>query len=374
VADHVEDLCEEAERVMGSLDGVIMPELALTNDDYEAVRERVLAKSLLLIAGVGRQAREHERGENYLCVDVPLSKHHAIHFRQDKQHRWRIDPAQIKTYNIGAGLDPSCSYWEDIWIGDRRLLFLVLRPWLVTSVLICEDLARHDPVGELLRGVGPHLVVALLMDGPQLDFRWSNRYATALADDPGSSVISVSSLGMVQLSRREPKDPPNRTVALWKDSDEARAKELLLPDGAEALALTVSVKYTTETTADARDCHNASAVPVLTGVHSIRRSSESIHRVDAKPGRIEFLAPHEASVLARLVQQDTLVDAGPTLLGTLTGEARSLGKEIWRQKLDQKPFATLGSREDFAELPTPEQIETAKRIIDWFNTNRQDEP
>jgi 5-methylcytosine-specific restriction enzyme A len=52
-----------------------------------------------------------------------------------------------------------------------------------------------------MRSVGPNLVVALLMDGPQLTARWPARYASVLADDPGSSVLTLTSLGMCLRSR-----------------------------------------------------------------------------------------------------------------------------------------------------------------------------
>ena len=239
-------------------------------------------------------------------MDVPLSRHHAVHFRQEKHHRWRLDGSQIKTYNIGARLNPEGAYWENIEIGDRRLLFLVLRPWLVTAVLICEDLARHDPVGELLRGVGPHLVVALLMDGPQLANRWSSRYAAVLADDPGSSVISISSLGMVGLSRPDSNTPVNRTVALWKDGSDGGARELSIPDNAAALALTISVKYHGELTADARKDGDSAASPILTGVHAISLRDKGTPVEPQTPTKVHFLAAHEAAALARLVQQNTI--------------------------------------------------------------------
>jgi hypothetical protein len=68
-------------------------------------------------------------------------------------------------------------------------------------VLICEDLARQDPAAELVRAVGPNLLVALLMDGPQLANRWPARYAAVLAEDPGTSILTLTSLGMVERSR-----------------------------------------------------------------------------------------------------------------------------------------------------------------------------
>ncbi|MBI1787406.1 MAG: hypothetical protein HYR60_07630 [Acidobacteria bacterium] len=374
VADEVDRLCEEAHRVLGSLDGVVMPELSLTVGDYHAVRERVLARSLMLIAGVGHEATSESRGENQLCVDVPLSRHHAVSFRQGKHHRWRLDGGQIRTYGIGAGLNPENAYWENIAIGDRRLLFLVLRPWLVTSVMICEDLARHDPVGELLRAVGPHLVVALLMDGPQLANRWPSRYAAALADDPGSSVLSISCLGMVGLSRPRPTSPSSRTVALWKDASDGYAHELDVQEGAAALALTISVKYDCELTADARSDGRTAAFPVLTGVHQIRHPTEPATPVLAKKPSVHFLAPHEAAALARLVQQDRRIDPAPALVCELTGEARAVAREIWRLKTDHPTEVEMAKwrakPEDFAELPTVEQTETAERIFQWFKTNQ----
>jgi hypothetical protein len=45
------------------------------------------------------------------------------------------------------------------------------------------------------------LLIALLMDGPQLKSRWSGRYAGVLAEDPGSSVLTLTSLGMALRSR-----------------------------------------------------------------------------------------------------------------------------------------------------------------------------
>jgi hypothetical protein len=51
-----------------------------------------------------------------------------------------------------------------------------------------------------MNAIGPNLVIALLMDGPQLENRWPARYATVLAEDPGSAVLTVTSLGMVRRS------------------------------------------------------------------------------------------------------------------------------------------------------------------------------
>jgi hypothetical protein len=85
--------------------------------------------------------------------------------------------------------------------------------------------------------MGPSLVIAVLMDGPQLDRRWPGRYAGALADDPGCSVLTLTSLGMMERSVLPGESEP-RQIALWKDAS-GQARELSLPRGAHALVLSL---------------------------------------------------------------------------------------------------------------------------------------
>ena len=79
-----------------------------------------------------------------------------------------------------------------------------------------------DARADVLRAIGPNLVVALLMDGPQIVQRWPGRYATVLADDPGSSVLTVNSYGLVRRGNavrkaRKPPEDGNDAVILWKE-------------------------------------------------------------------------------------------------------------------------------------------------------------
>jgi hypothetical protein len=165
------------------------------------------------------------------------------------------------------------TWWEDCHVDDRSLAFVAYAPWLTLCALVCEDLARPDPVGEIVRAVGPNLVVALLMDAPQLDFRWPGRYATVLADDPGCSVLTVSSLGMVDLSRPPAGIPRSRAVALWKDAKDKKAHPLELPEEGEALILNLAGDYFEEFSADGRRDDGATAYPVLAGVHIVERAT-----------------------------------------------------------------------------------------------------
>ena len=85
--------------------------------------------------------------------------------------------------------------------------------------------------------IGPTIVSTALLDGPQLTSRWSARYASVLADDPGSAVMTLTSYGMVQRSR-----PPGRdaspVIALWKDPAQG-TREISLEPGAHGVLLTV---------------------------------------------------------------------------------------------------------------------------------------
>jgi hypothetical protein len=179
-----------------------------------------------------------------------------------------MDGSQVKQYDLGQSLDTGLSLWEHIDIPDRQLHFFAAKRWLTFCFLVCEDLARQDPVTKLVRAVGPDLVIALLMDGPQISQRWPARYAAVLAEDPGCSVLTLTNLGMVDRSRRNgPQAPshacPNckhswtepekksRAVALWRDRTQGNV-EIELEAGAEAIVLTLTRKKETEYSVDGR--------------------------------------------------------------------------------------------------------------------------
>ena len=117
----------------------------------------------------------------------------------------------------------------------RSIQFGLNRHEAVIAPLICEDLARFDPVLPVINAVGPNLVIALLMDGPQLESRWSGHYATVLAEDPGSAVLTFTCIGMVERARRVGEDV-RRTIALWKEPG-GQAREIYLPAGHHGVVL-----------------------------------------------------------------------------------------------------------------------------------------
>lgn len=190
---------------------------------------------------------------------------------QLKHHRWCLDRNQILQYGLGGRLPASRECWERTAIGSRTVNFVTLGSWLTMCVLVCEDLARQDPVADVIRAVGPNMVFALLMDGPQLRNRWPSRYASVLAEDPGSSVLTITSLGMAKRSRRREEEAamPDRsgTIALWRDAIYGE-REISIENGHDACVLSLVCRTTREFTIDGRDDNEQAHFPVFAGVHS----------------------------------------------------------------------------------------------------------
>lgn len=135
---------------------------------------------------------------------------------QEKHHRWFLDKNQLRNYNLAASLAPSKKWWENIEVGKRKLTTLETQNGVILCPLICEDLARQEPVAQAVRAIGPNLVISLLLDGPQIAPRWPGKYAAVLSDDPGSSVLSVTALGMT-LRATGLGHEPSKDIALWSE-------------------------------------------------------------------------------------------------------------------------------------------------------------
>lgn len=267
---HVEELYLEAISMMGRIDGIVFPELALVPEEFEALRNAEFTQKIFLVSGIAKGPDEESSfGANELYCDIPNRERMV----QSKHHRWKLDKSQIIQYGLGSLLNPERSWWEHINVDNRKLNFVSLLPWLVMSVVICEDLARPDPVGDLLRAVGPNLVLALLMDGPQIKERWSARYATTLAEDPGCSVLSLTSAGMSKLSRPASGVNRSKVVGLWKDAHSSTPVEIELPENCGGVVVSMTVRWMDEWTADGREDRGATGYPLLSGIHGVKKTS-----------------------------------------------------------------------------------------------------
>jgi hypothetical protein len=244
------ELIKSSEPEVDQVHAIVLPETALRKEFADKVAEILLKKTDLDLFITGVVSGHKDDARNMAAMYRFVNKEKILSSFQSKHHRWCLDGDQIRRYHLGHVMDPHSRWWEQIDVSYRNCYVTVFRPGATVSVLICEDLARYDPVLTVMNAIGPNLVVALLMDGPQLEHRWPGRYATVLADDPGSAVLTVTSLGMVSRSAM-PGDTQNREIALWKESD-GKAKALRLPKGDHALLLTLTSQSVEQFTLDGR--------------------------------------------------------------------------------------------------------------------------
>jgi len=237
---------------------VILPEAALNHMFHYKVTRALMKECPAVeafISGVTQKRVGDELVEgNFVSHTQFLSaggSRQIVQTIREKHHRWRLDEPQIEVYGLGRQLTPRVLWWEAIEITSRALDVVALRTGATMSVLICEDLARVDPCQGAVRAIGPSLVVSILMDGSQLATRWPARYATVLAEDPGSAVLTVSSLGLINRTRLSNGSRPAWSIALWRD-DRSGPSEILLPIGAHAVSLTLRAARRTEATLDGR--------------------------------------------------------------------------------------------------------------------------
>lgn len=247
-----------------SIDAIVFPELALNGRIYLELADR-LKNSMpgleIFISGVSDEA---DRPGNFVAVTTfrkqdgtstgtPFSQSVI----REKHHRWKLEKQQIEMYGLESALNSRFSWWEDIDLISRRIDFTTFRRRSVLAAMICEDLARVDPCQELLRSVGPNLIVALLMDAAQIPERWSARYATVLAEDPGSSVLTVTSRALIARQQAVSKlkgeeIPENNSIALWRDDHHRRLMPLQCPPEAQAVWLKLWSSPVNDTTLDGR--------------------------------------------------------------------------------------------------------------------------
>lgn len=266
---------------VGSIHLAIAPESSLGYDNSDsdelsrfemALRERHVDAYVTGVRGLATAAGRGP-GINGLVSGglVGDQSRYARRELQHKHHRWIMDSSQVDQYSLGSILDPELTWYENIQIRPRCLHLFTLGGISVCP-LICEDLARQDPVVDVVRALGPSLVVVLLMDGPQFADRWSARYASVLNDDPGSAVVTLTSKGMVRRWRSTWR-PQRDVVGLWKGSD-GPMREICLTPGSGAIVLSLKLKDITQCTADGRTGSRKTHELKLIGIHQVSVAQE----------------------------------------------------------------------------------------------------
>lgn len=306
---------------VGRVDAVLLPESAV--DESEVDDLEVLLEShgvAMLNAGVRQRSSQAGRFPSnwvHISASPRLEKGASrptsaagqwFRIRQNKHHRWSLDEEQILQYHLGGALHPHVRWWEAMEVPRRKVHFVELGDEIAIVSLVCEDLAQIDSVAEVIRSVGPTVVFTPLLDGPQLSSRWAARYASVLADDPGSAVLTLTSFGMVQRSRPHRRDA-SPVVALWKDPV-GGLREIPLEAGAQGILLTLCGNRATRRSADGRSPVDNVIDYFDVAVHQVRVGNASSMASNSGPGP---LAP-------RVLEADELT--------ILTGWAQALAEAL----------------------------------------------
>ena len=257
----VDAVRKAAEAQCPAVHGFVFPELSLDYDTYRLVQqhlEATMPTAEILIGGISSDA--HGRKGNFVAAST-FPGHAAVgsnEVRQtvrEKHHRWKLDQSQLRDYGLLGTLSPELSWWENISLQSRQVDFTVMRRDSVVAAMICEDLARVDPCQQIIRAVGPNLVIALHMDAPQVEARWPARYATVLADDPGCAVLTLTSRGLMTLQHRLGtfrSTGDDRVVAMWRDDGASKPIRLTCPYDAQAVLLTIVEQPVVDVALDGR--------------------------------------------------------------------------------------------------------------------------
>lgn len=250
-----------AEAQCPAVHGFVFPELSLDYDTYKLVQqhlEATMPTAEILIGGISSDDRG--RKGNFVAAstfpgNAAAGSNEVRQTVREKHHRWKLDQSQLRDYGLLGTLSPELSWWENISLQSRQVDFTVMRRDSVVAAMICEDLARVDPCQQIIRAVGPNLVIALLMDAPQVEARWPARYATVLADDPGCAVLTLTSRGLMTLQHRLGtfrSTGDDRVVGMWRDDGASKPIRLTCPYDAQAVLLTIVEQSVVDVALDGR--------------------------------------------------------------------------------------------------------------------------
>jgi hypothetical protein len=272
--DLVDRMLAAALDEVDTVNAVILPESAVDVGEIDGL-EALLSRHGVtgLIAGVrGRPEQPGQFPRNWVHIGVSTGEV-WVHIRQRKHHRWSLDESQIHQYHLGGALHPHIRWWEAMEVPRRSVQFVEIGDGATLVSLVCEDLAQIDDVASVIRSVGPMIVVTPVLDGPQLSSRWAARYASVLADDPGSAVLTLTSFGMAQRSR-PPGQNPSAVVALWKDPGQG-TREIPLEPGAQGILLSANADRATRHSYDGRRPVKNGSKLFNVSIYQVRASTAS---------------------------------------------------------------------------------------------------
>jgi hypothetical protein len=324
------------------VDIVVLPESAVEHGEIDGL-EALLSRHGVTGLITGVRERPQQPGafpRNWVHIGVSVGGQ-WVHIAQAKHHRWSLDDGQICQYHLSGALHPHVRWWEAAEIPRRSIQFVELGGDVTLASLVCEDLAQTDDVAGVIRAIGPMLVVTPLLDGPQLGSRWAARYASVLADDPGSAVLTLTSFGMAHRSR-PPGFGRSPVVALWKGPGQ-EAREIPLEPGAQGILLSANAARAAKRSYDGRrPLDNGSQFGDVT-IRQIRASGNGLVLPDSHAHWSSQAAPSRA-----------VLEADELTILTSWAEAAADALVFAPKRFEAVPVAAQAGASWRAGLPIPQ--------------------
>jgi hypothetical protein len=360
--DLIDRMLIAAKDEVDNIDVVCLPESAVEEselDELEVLLHRHGVPGL--VTGVRRRPQQPDQLPRNWVQIAQSTGEHWLRIRQNKHHRWSLDEGQIYQYHLGGALHPHIRWWEGMEVPRRSLQLVEVGEGVTVVSLVCEDLAQIDDVADLLRSVGPTLVITPLLDGPQLSSRWAGRYASVLADDPGSAVLTLTSAGMARRSRPHGRDASS-VIGLWKDPVRG-TREIPLEADAEGVLLTASADIVTRRSGDGRQPVDNCTEFFDMGIHQVRAANASSNGPSSRPTPTPApLQSDELTILTSWAQAvaEALAYAPEHAQAVL---ADGLPGAPWRATLGiAEPSQPLSSAIDSMQKPVRWAIATADQL------------
>jgi hypothetical protein len=333
------------------------------------------ASSRVSVGARGNLGSSHRTG--YRSPSQPASTGYEFARISTIAGRW-TNNRSIYQYHLGGALHPHIRWWEAMEVPRRSLQFVEVGEGVTVVALVCEDLAQIDDVADLLRSVGPTLVVTPLLDGPQLSSRWAARYASVLADHPGSAVLTLTSAGMAQRSRPHGRDS-SPVIALWKDPVRG-TREIPLETDAQGVLLTASADLATRRSGDGRMPVDNCTEFFDMGIHQVRAANVG--------SRASTLRPTPPNPVALETDELTVLTSWAEALAEALACAPEHAQAVladplpgapWRAALGiAEPSRALGQAIDSMQKPVRSAIAAADKptlgtVLEAAKTRRQGE-
>ena len=331
--DLVDRMLVAAHDEVDQVNVVVLPESAVAEDEVEAL-EAVLSDHgvIGLVTGVRQRAQETPGfGRNGVHIGASTGEY-WVHIRQEKHHRWSLDEGQIDQYHLGGALHPHVRWWEAIEVPRQSVQIVEPGEGSTVVSLVCEDLAQIDDVADVLRSIGPMVLIIPLLDGPQLSSRWAARYASVLADDPGSTVLTLTAYGMALRSRPRGQ-VASPVIALWKDPVRGMREIPLEPD-AQGVLISASADRATRRSSDGRPPIQNGSEFFDMSIYQVRAAPRGSGRAKARPDRPPepALEPRDLTVLTAWAEAlAEALTAAPERVEALPSEAHAGAS--WRAEL-----------------------------------------